>query len=95
MEKGLAGIPIGDVEVHVSDALRGSVADESLVSALRALFGSIEPGDYFSLNAFLPFTGEGRREGVGRNSPLGCRPFGRGIVLGNWPSLPAFHWPAS
>ena len=64
VEKGLAGIPIGDVEVHVSDALRGSVADESLVSALRALFGSIESGDYFSLNAFLPFTGEGRREAL-------------------------------
>ena len=31
---------------------------------MRALFGSIEPGDYFSLNAFLPFTGEGRREAL-------------------------------
>lgn len=64
VEKGLAGIPVGDVEVHVSEALRGSVEDESLVSALRALFGSIVPGDYFSLNAFLPFTGEGRREAL-------------------------------
>lgn len=64
VEKGLAGIPVGDVEVHVSEALRESVEDESLVSALRALFGSIVSGDYFSLNAFLPFTGEGRREAL-------------------------------
>ena len=64
VEQGLAGIPIGDVEVHVSEALRPSVEEETLVSALRALFGSLEPGDYFSLNAFLPFTGEGRREAL-------------------------------
>lgn len=32
--------------------------------ACCALFSSIEPGDYFSLNAFLPFTGEGRREAL-------------------------------
>ena len=64
VEQGLAGIPIGDVEVHGSEALRPSVEEETLVSALRALFGSLEPGDYFSLNAFLPFTGEGRREAL-------------------------------
>lgn len=31
-------------------------------AAFRMLFGSIEEGDYFSLNAFLPFKGTGRRE---------------------------------
>ena len=35
-------------------------------TALRALFHSIEPGDYFSLNAFLPFKGVGRRETLER-----------------------------
>ncbi|MDR0515230.1 MAG: hypothetical protein LBG81_08760 [Coriobacteriaceae bacterium] len=42
------------------DALRPN----SLNGALAALFGSIKPGDYFALNAFLPFTGEGRREAL-------------------------------
>lgn len=36
VEKGLAGIPIGDVEVHVSEALRGSVEDESACFLLAA-----------------------------------------------------------
>lgn len=61
---GIAGIPIGDVEVHVSEALRPSMQGESLEDALGVLFESIRPGDYFSLNAFLPFTGEGRREAI-------------------------------
>lgn len=64
VEEGLAGVPIGKVEVHVSDALRDQVKEESLDAVLRTLFGSIEPGDYFSFNAFLPFAGEGRREAI-------------------------------
>ena len=36
----------------------------SLKDALRELFSSIKQGDYFSINAFLPFTGEGRREAL-------------------------------
>ncbi len=63
-EDGLAGVPVGNVEVHVSGALRESLQEETLVSALRALLGSIQPGDYFCLNAFLPFAGEGRREAM-------------------------------
>lgn len=62
--KGIADVPIGDVEVHISEAVRASMGEEALESALRALFSSIAPGDYFSLNAFLPFTGEGRREAI-------------------------------
>lgn len=62
---GLADIPVGKVEVHVSEALRGQVAIESLDAVFRTLFESIKPGeDYFSFNAFLPFTGEGRREAI-------------------------------
>jgi glucose-6-phosphate isomerase len=34
--------------------------------ALRALLGSLKSGDYFSLNAFLPFRGYGRREALER-----------------------------
>ncbi len=34
--------------------------------ALRSLFGCMEKGDYFSLNAFLPFRGYGRREALER-----------------------------
>ncbi len=62
--KGIADVPIGDVEVHISEAVRASMGEETLESALCALFSSIAPGDYFSLNAFLPFTGEGRREAI-------------------------------
>lgn len=67
VEHGLAGIPVGDAEVHISEALRPALAEESLYAALRALFESIEAGeagDYFSVNAFLPFEGEGRREAI-------------------------------
>ncbi len=35
-----------------------------LYDTLLNLFLSLEPGDYFALNAFLPFTGEGRREAL-------------------------------
>ncbi|MEF2846286.1 MAG: glucose-6-phosphate isomerase, partial [Eggerthellaceae bacterium] len=64
VQDGLAEVPIGKVEVHISDALRDSVHENSVYAALKALFDSIEPGDYFSFNAFLPFTGEGRREAI-------------------------------
>ncbi len=33
----------------------------TLDDVLRLLFSAIKPHDYFSINAFLPFTGEGRR----------------------------------
>ncbi len=36
----------------------------TLFDTLTALFASLEEGDYFALNAFLPFTGEGRREAL-------------------------------
>lgn len=64
VEKGIEGIPVGKVEVHVSEALQGRLEEETVDGALRTLFASIEPGDYFSFNAFIPFTGEGRREAI-------------------------------
>ena len=63
-QNGLAGVPVGEIEVHVSEALEDSLVDETVSGAITALCRSIEPGDYFSLNAFLPFTGEGRREAL-------------------------------
>ena len=52
---------VGDIEVHASKKF--TVAG-SLRGILRQLFKTVKPGMYFSLNAFLPFTGEGRREAL-------------------------------
>ena len=52
---------IGEALVTVSDKIGGY---DTLHDSLHALFASIKPGDYFSVNAFLPFTGEGRREAL-------------------------------
>ena len=41
--------------------LNGGKVPETLDDALELLVSSIGAGDYFSINAFLPFTGEGRR----------------------------------
>jgi glucose-6-phosphate isomerase len=51
----------------VADAIDPRGADGLTVDhALRALLGSLKSGDYFSLNAFLPFRGYGRREALER-----------------------------
>ncbi len=54
-------IDMGTVEVRQSTQFKDRA---SLRETLKALFSSIQPGDYFALNAFLPFTGEGRREAL-------------------------------
>ncbi len=54
-------IDMGTVEVRQSTQFKDRT---SLRETLKALFSSIQPGDYFALNAFLPFTGEGRREAL-------------------------------
>ena len=60
----------GKVEVRVSRAVReaakaaGAEEPATLREALGALLGSVKPGDYFAMNAFLPFDGEGRREAL-------------------------------
>ena len=64
VQNGLAGVPIGEIEVYVSEALMPDLLEETVAGALSVLCRSIQPGDYFSLNAFLPFTGEGRREAL-------------------------------
>lgn len=52
---------MGEAEVRLSPRL-GEAHD--IRSALYFLFSSVKPGDFFALNAFLPFTGEGRREAL-------------------------------
>ncbi|MEF9875935.1 MAG: glucose-6-phosphate isomerase [Gordonibacter sp.] len=54
-------VQMGEVEVRLSPCFKDCT---EVSSALRALFASIQPGDYFAINAFLPFTGEGRREAL-------------------------------
>ena len=52
-------VHMGEVEVRLAPCFAECT---DVRSALYALLKSIQPGDYFALNAFLPFTGEGRRE---------------------------------
>lgn len=54
-------VNMGIVEVRQAPALSGC---DDMRSSLYALFSSVQPGDFFALNAFLPFTGEGRREAL-------------------------------
>lgn len=61
IQEELCGIAMGEIEVRLSSAMKGA---QDLEQALHMLLGSIRHGDYFSLNAFLPFTGEGRREAL-------------------------------
>ena len=54
-------VHMGQVEVRQAPCFK-DCAD--VRASLRALLASIQPGDFFALNAFLPFTGEGRREAL-------------------------------
>jgi glucose-6-phosphate isomerase len=48
------------------DASSLDINNLTLDCALRALLGTLQCADYFSLNAFLPFRGYGRREALER-----------------------------
>lgn len=54
-------VNMGQAEVRLAPCFKDCT---DIFGALRALLDSIQPGDYFALNAFLPFTGEGRREAL-------------------------------
>lgn len=57
----LGDVKLGTAKVRVS----ACCADATDVrTALKALFESMRPNDYFALNAYLPFTGVGRREAL-------------------------------
>ena len=60
-EPFLGDVNMGIAEMRVSPCFADCT---DIRSALKALFASVEPGDFFALNAFLPFTGEGRREAL-------------------------------
>lgn len=51
----------GVVEMRLSDCCARAT---DIHSALYGLIESLRLGDYFAINAFLPFTGEGRREAL-------------------------------
>ena len=57
----IGDVHMGAVEVRLAPCFKDCT---DVQGALRALLTSIQPGDYFALNAFLPFTGEGRREAL-------------------------------
>lgn len=57
----LGSVDMGNAEVRVSPCLGECTTIEG---ALTALLKSIKPGDFFAVNAFLPFAGEGRREAL-------------------------------
>ncbi len=54
---------IGAIEVRTSECCKSA---SDVRAALYSLFASIEPGNYFAMNAFLPFDGYTRREALGR-----------------------------
>ena len=53
----LPEVDLGWAKVHTSECCSQA---RDVRGALKALFDSMKPGDYFAVNAFLPFTGEGR-----------------------------------
>lgn len=53
-------VHMGTAEVTAAPCVAGS----TLEGTLHNLFSSVKPGDYFALDAFLPFDGEGRREAL-------------------------------
>ena len=59
-EEFLGRVHMGTAEVSIAPCIHA----DNIVDALRNLLASIQPGDYFALNAFLPFDGEGRREAL-------------------------------
>lgn len=72
-EKFVPGCAMGQIEVRLAPVFKEYA---TLYDALYALFSSIEPGDYFAMNCFLPFTGEGRREALETIRHSAARHFG-------------------
>ena len=59
-ENFIGNVNMGEAEITIAPCIKS----DTLMGALRNLFASIKPGDYFALDAFLPFDGEGRREAL-------------------------------
>lgn len=60
-EDFIGELHMGTAKVHLSDCCSDAT---DIYSALKALLSSIKQGDYFAVNAFMPFTGEGRKEAL-------------------------------
>ena len=60
-QDSIGDMNMGEIEVRLGESMKGV---DNVEAALAKLFRSIEPNDYFALNVFLPFTGEGRREAL-------------------------------
>lgn len=65
-EPDFSDVFLGDVKFGTAKAHRSACCAEAqdVRSALKDLFASMRPDDYFAVNAFLPFSGEGRREAL-------------------------------
>lgn len=61
VDQYIGKVRTGSVEVRLSEPFAHCT---NLEQALTELLHSIKPGDFFALNAFLPFSGEGRREAM-------------------------------
>ncbi|MBQ9002861.1 MAG: glucose-6-phosphate isomerase [Eggerthellaceae bacterium] len=69
-----AGLPVPDFTQDFIDGANRGVAKvrvsgnlsapRDIRGALESLLASVKPGDFFAVNAFLPFAGEGRREAL-------------------------------
>jgi len=59
----IRSLRISQALIENSDLKPGEITIDHV---LRALFGTLKHGDYFSINAFLPFKGYGRREALER-----------------------------
>ena len=60
VEDFIGNVHMGEAEATMAPCVRA----DNLMDALRNLLESIKPGDYFAIDAFLPFDGEGRREAL-------------------------------
>ena len=61
VENFIGDLKMGDAEVELAPCFKSATTIEE---ALYQLFDSVKPGDFFALNAFLPYTGEWRRESL-------------------------------
>ena len=66
-------VDMGQIEVRQAPVV---AACKTLHDTLYELFMSIGPDDYFAMNSFLPFTGEGRREALEAIRHSAARHFG-------------------
>ena len=89
-ENFIGNVNMGEAEITIAPCIKS----DTLMGALRNLFASIKPGDYFALDAFLPFDGEGRREALEVIRHGVADKLGVVSCLGLAP-LPAFHGPAA